>query len=165
MTCGRSLTAEGSWEQVQTVIRFHCLVSGSEESSFLYPPDESKDWSPESPPRRHPLRRPSALARSGGVDRTTQTEGHIAQDTSRPQPTLLAPASLTPCPSPVPTLLAPASLTPCPSPVPTRKQRHFALWENRDSMGTKPKEPDEETKPTCELLENVSFRPLLCPLC
>ncbi|XP_067098918.1 RAS guanyl-releasing protein 1-like [Osmerus mordax] len=133
------------------------LSEGSEESSFLYPPDESKDWSPESP-ARHPLRRPPALARSAGVDRTTQTEGNLAQDTSRPQPTLLAPASasLTPCPSPVPTLLAPApaSLTPCPSPVPTRKQRYFALWENRDSTGTKPKEPDEETKPTCQLLEN-----------
>ncbi|XP_071781376.2 RAS guanyl-releasing protein 1-like [Centroberyx gerrardi] len=111
---------------------------GSEEGPFPYP-DECKDWSPESPVPFH-----MKLGRPLRVHSGTQTEGpHLpaaASESSRPQPSLLAPA--------------PPPLTPCPSPVPQRKQRHCAKWENRASVVQKPKEPEEESKPTYESLES-----------
>ncbi|KAM3871440.1 RAS guanyl-releasing protein 1-like [Diretmus argenteus] len=111
----------------------------SEERSFSYPPSECKDWSPESPvPSRVKLKMPLRV-HSG-----TQTEGSnppsAALESSRVLPALLAP-------------VAPL-LTPCPSPVPQRKQRHCAKWENRASVAQKPKEPEEENKPTYESLES-----------
>ncbi|TKS86499.1 RAS guanyl-releasing protein 1 [Collichthys lucidus] len=107
---------------------------GSEECPFPYPPDDTKDWSPDSPvtPSLRPLR----------VHSGTQTEGpqhcSAALEASRLQPSLLVPAAPT--------------LTSCPSPVPQRKQRHCAKWENRVSVVYK--EPEEENKPTYESLES-----------
>lgn len=88
------------------------------------------------------------LGRPLRVHSGTQTDGlHLpssAPESSRAQPSLLAPAA------------TPTTLTPCPSPVPQRKQRHCAKWENRASIVQKPKEPEEESKPTYEALELVS---------
>uniref|UniRef100_A0A7N6BDU8 RAS guanyl-releasing protein 1 n=1 Tax=Anabas testudineus TaxID=64144 RepID=A0A7N6BDU8_ANATE len=110
------------------------VTTGSEECPFPYPPDESKDWSPDSPVTFH--------ARPRRVHSGTQTEGpHFfsgAPEASRPQPSLLVPTTPT--------------LTSCPSPVPQRKQRHCAKWENRASVVQKPKEPEEESKPSYDCL-------------
>lgn len=112
--------------------------AGSEECPFPYPPDDSKDWSPDSPVTSH--------LRPRRVHNGTQTEGPqlspAAPDAGRLQPSLLVPAS------PI--------LTSCPSPVPQRKQRHCAKWENRASVV--PKEAEEESKRNYESLESVSVR-------
>ncbi|XP_032355521.1 RAS guanyl-releasing protein 1 isoform X1 [Etheostoma spectabile] len=106
---------------------------GSEECPFPYPPDDSKDWSPVI-----------SYSMSQRVHCGTQTEGpqlsSAAPESSRLQPSLLVPAAPT--------------LTSCPSPVPQRKQRHCAKWENRASVAQKPKELEEENKPTHESLES-----------
>ncbi|KAM7375737.1 hypothetical protein PAMP_005515 [Pampus punctatissimus] len=108
---------------------------GSEECPFPYAPDDSRDWSPDCPVTSH--------SRPPRVHSGTQTDGPLlcsaAFEASRLQPALLVPA--------------PPALTSCPSPVPQRKQRHCAKWENRASVVQKPKEPDEESKPTYESLE------------
>uniref|UniRef100_A0A8C4EAW8 RAS guanyl-releasing protein 1 n=1 Tax=Dicentrarchus labrax TaxID=13489 RepID=A0A8C4EAW8_DICLA len=108
--------------------------TGSEECPFPYPPDDSKDLSPDSPVTSH--------LRPRRVHSGTQTEGpqlfSAAPEASRPQPSLLVPAAPT--------------LTSCPSPVPQRKQRHCAKWENRASVVSK--DPEEESKPTYESLES-----------
>ncbi|XP_026155495.1 RAS guanyl-releasing protein 1 isoform X2 [Mastacembelus armatus] len=108
---------------------------GSEECPFPYPPDDSKDWSPDSPVTSH--------ARPRRVHSGTQTDGpqlsFAAPEASRPQPSLLVPGAPT--------------ITTCPSPVPQRKQRHCAKWENRASVLQKPKELEEQKKPTYESLE------------
>ncbi|XP_039994014.1 RAS guanyl-releasing protein 1-like isoform X2 [Xiphias gladius] len=113
---------------------------GSEECPFPYPPDDSKDWSPDSPVTSH--------SRPQTVHSGTQTEGpqlsSAAPEPSRLQPSLLVPAAPT--------------LTSCPSPMPQRKQRHCAKWENRASVVQKPKEPEEESKPTYECLESDNQR-------
>lgn len=112
---------------------------GSEECPFPYPPDDSKDWSPNSPV--------TLRSRPQRVHSGTQTEGpqlsYASPEASRLQPALLVPT--------------PPALTSCPSPVPQRKQRHCAKWENRASVVQKHKEPDEESKPVYESLEAVSF--------
>ncbi|KAM4625108.1 RAS guanyl-releasing protein 1-like isoform 2-T2 [Polymixia lowei] len=120
---------------------------GSEEGPFPHPPDECKDWSPESPvPSR--LKQPPLERRPMRVHSGTQTEGFYlpstAPESSNLQPSLLVPA--------------PATLTPCPSPVPQRKQRHCAKWENRASIVQKPREPEEENKPTYESLESDNLK-------
>nr|XP_046268863.1 RAS guanyl-releasing protein 1-like isoform X5 [Scatophagus argus] len=106
---------------------------GSEECPFPYPPDDSKDCSPESPITSH--------LRPQRVHSGTQTEGpqlfSASPEASRFQPCLLVPAAPT--------------FSSCPSPVPQRKQRHCAKWENRASVV--PKVPEEESKPTYESLE------------
>ncbi|XP_070835422.1 RAS guanyl-releasing protein 1-like [Chaetodon trifascialis] len=111
---------------------------GSEDCPFPYPPDDSKDWSPDSPDTSH--------LRPQRVHSGTQTEGpspsSAAPEASRLQPSLLVPAAPT--------------LTSCPSPVPQRKQRHCAKWENRASVV--PKEAEEESKPTYESLESDNQR-------
>ncbi|XP_070698157.1 RAS guanyl-releasing protein 1-like isoform X1 [Pempheris klunzingeri] len=111
---------------------------GSEECPFPYPPDDSKDWSPDSPV--------TSNSRPQRVHSSTQTEGpqpsSAVPETSRPQPSLLVPAAPT--------------LTSCPSPVPQRKQRHCAKWENRASVV--PKEPEEDSKPNYESLESDNQR-------
>lgn len=111
---------------------------GSDECPFPYPPDESKDWSPDSPVASH--------LRPQRVHSGTQTDG--------PQLSTADPEAggLQPC------LLVPAAptLNSCPSPVPQRKVRHCAKWENRSSVALKPVEPEEENKPTYESLETVS---------
>uniref|UniRef100_A0A4W6EVB6 RAS guanyl-releasing protein 1 n=1 Tax=Lates calcarifer TaxID=8187 RepID=A0A4W6EVB6_LATCA len=113
---------------------------GLEECPFPYPPDDSKDWSPDSPV--------TSRLRPQRVHSGTQTEGpHLssaALEAGRLQPSLLVPTTPT--------------LTSCPSPVPQRKQRHCAKWENRASVVQKPKEPEEESKPSYESLESVSVR-------
>uniref|UniRef100_A0A8C2ZSR7 RAS guanyl releasing protein 1 n=1 Tax=Cyclopterus lumpus TaxID=8103 RepID=A0A8C2ZSR7_CYCLU len=113
---------------------------GSEECPFPYPPDDSKDWSPDSPV--------TSYSRPRKVHSATQTEGlqlsSADQEASYLQPSLLVPT--------------PPPLTSCPSPVLQRKQRHCVKWENRASVVQKPKEPDEENKPTYESLESVSVR-------
>lgn len=110
--------------------------AGSEDCPFPYPPDDSKDWSPDSPVTSH--------SRPQKVHSGTQTEGPqlspTAPEASCLQPSLLVPAAPT--------------LTSCPSPVPQRKQRHCAKWENRASVMAK--EPEEESKPTYESLDSVS---------
>ncbi|XP_059209926.1 RAS guanyl-releasing protein 1-like [Centropristis striata] len=104
---------------------------GSEDCPFPYPPDDSKDWSPDSPV--------TSYLRPRKVHSGTQTEGHLLSPAS-PQPALLLPITPT--------------LTSCPSPVPQRKQRHCAKWENRASVAQKShKEPEEENKSTYETLE------------
>uniref|UniRef100_A0A3P8RUU8 RAS guanyl-releasing protein 1 n=1 Tax=Amphiprion percula TaxID=161767 RepID=A0A3P8RUU8_AMPPE len=112
---------------------------GSEECPFPYPPDESKDWSPDSPVTSH--------LRPRRVHSCTQTDGPLLSSTtaeaSRLQPSLLVPA--------------PPPLTLCPSPVPQRKQRHCAKWENRATVVQRPKEPEEDNKPNYESLESVSI--------
>uniref|UniRef100_A0A8C2ZSG8 RAS guanyl-releasing protein 1 n=1 Tax=Cyclopterus lumpus TaxID=8103 RepID=A0A8C2ZSG8_CYCLU len=109
---------------------------GSEECPFPYPPDDSKDWSPDSPV--------TSYSRPRKVHSATQTEGlqlsSADQEASYLQPSLLVPT--------------PPPLTSCPSPVLQRKQRHCVKWENRASVVQKPKEPDEENKPTYESLES-----------
>ncbi|XP_039641882.1 RAS guanyl-releasing protein 1-like [Perca fluviatilis] len=116
------------------------VTTGSEECPFPYPPDDSKDWSPDSPV--------TSYSRPQRVHCGTQTEGpqlsSAAHESSRLQPSLLVPAAPT--------------LTSCPSPVPQRKQRHCAKWENRASVAQKPKEPKEENKPTHESLESDNQR-------
>ncbi|XP_040916445.1 RAS guanyl-releasing protein 1-like isoform X1 [Toxotes jaculatrix] len=113
---------------------------GSEACPFPYPSDDTKDWSPDSP-----VICPSRPRR---VHSGTQTEGpqlfSSALEASRPPPSLLVPAAPT--------------LTSCPSPVPQRKQRHCAKWENRSSVVQKPKEPEEESKPTYESLQSDNLR-------
>ncbi|GLD62488.1 RAS guanyl-releasing protein 1 [Lates japonicus] len=113
---------------------------GLEECPFPYPPDDSKDWSPDSPV--------TSRLRPQRVHSGTQTEGpHLssaAPDAGRLQPSLLVPTTPT--------------LTSCPSPVPQRKQRHCAKWENRASVVQKPKEPEEESKPSYESLESDNQR-------
>ncbi|KAM3595612.1 uncharacterized protein V6R79_026265 [Siganus canaliculatus] len=111
---------------------------GSEDCPFPYSPHDGKDFSPESPvtPQPRPRR----------VHSGTQTEGTnfspATPEASRPQPALLIPTTPT--------------LSSCPSPVPQRKQRHCAKWENRASVI--PKEPEEESKPTYEILESDNQR-------
>ncbi|XP_042356154.1 RAS guanyl-releasing protein 1-like isoform X2 [Plectropomus leopardus] len=113
---------------------------GSEECPFPYPPNDSKDWSPESPV--------TSYLRPRTVHSGTQTEGPqhspATPEAIGPQPSLLVPAAPT--------------LTSCPSPVPQRKQRHCAKWENRASIAQKPKEPEEESKPTYDSLESDNQR-------
>lgn len=112
-------------------------MAGSEECPFPYPPDDGKDWSPDSPvtPRARPQK----------VHSGTQTEGAqlfpAAPEAARFQPVLLVPATPT--------------LPSCPSPVPQRKQRHCAKWENRASVVQKPADPEEDSKPTYESLHLV----------
>ncbi|XP_056282106.1 RAS guanyl-releasing protein 1-like isoform X2 [Pseudoliparis swirei] len=112
---------------------------GSEECPFPYPPDDRKDWSPDSP---------VTYSRPQKVHSATQTEGlqmpSADQDVSRLQPSPLFPT--------------PPPLTSCPSPVPQRKQRHCAKWENRSSLEQQLREPDEENKPTYESLESDNQR-------
>nr|XP_020469569.1 RAS guanyl-releasing protein 1 isoform X1 [Monopterus albus] len=116
------------------------MGNSEEECPFPYPPDDSKDWSPDSPVTSH--------SRPRKVHSGTQTEGpqlsSAAPEASRLQPSLLVPAA------PI--------LTSCPSPVPQRKKRHCAKWENRASVVQKPKEPEEEPKPTYESLESDNER-------
>lgn len=119
--------------------------SGSEDCPFPYPPDDSKDWSPDSPV--------TSQSRPRRVHSGTQTEGlqpsSTAPEASGLQPSLLVPAAPT--------------LTSCPSPVPQRKQRrHCAKWENRISVV--PKEAEEESKSTYESLESVSVRTTFPPI-
>ncbi|XP_058471037.1 RAS guanyl-releasing protein 1-like isoform X1 [Solea solea] len=113
---------------------------GSEECPFPYPPDDNKDWSPDSPVI--PTSRPRK------VDSGTQTEGPqlfaAAPEAGRLQPCLIVPTAPT--------------LTSCPSPVPQRKQRHCVKWENRASVVQKPKEPEEDNKPSYESLESENQR-------
>ncbi|XP_069008163.1 RAS guanyl-releasing protein 1-like [Embiotoca jacksoni] len=113
---------------------------GSEECPFPYPPDDSKDWSPDSPVTSH--------LRPQKVHSSTQTEGpqlsSSTAEANRLQPALLVPAPPTP--------------TSCPSPVPQRKQRHCAKWENRASVLQKLKEPEEDNKPTYESLGSDNQR-------
>ncbi|XP_030575029.1 RAS guanyl-releasing protein 1 isoform X2 [Archocentrus centrarchus] len=108
---------------------------GSEECPFPYPPDDRKDWSPDSPV--------TSSSRPRRVHSYTQTDGPevfpTAAEASRLHPSLQVPAT--------------PNVTSCPSPVPQRKQRHCAKWENRASVVQKPKEPEEESKPTYECLE------------
>ncbi|XP_031598212.2 RAS guanyl-releasing protein 1 isoform X1 [Oreochromis aureus] len=101
---------------------------GSEECPFPYPPDDRRDWSPDSPV--------TSSSRPRRVHSYTQTDGPEVSPTSA---SLLVPATPT--------------LTSCPSPIPQRKQRYCAKWENRASVVQKPKEPEEESKPTYETLE------------
>ncbi|KAM9355717.1 RAS guanyl-releasing protein 1-like isoform 2-T2 [Pholidichthys leucotaenia] len=113
---------------------------GSEDCPFPYPTDDNKDWSPDSPV--------TSCSRPRRVHSCTQTEGSEVSPTTaeanRPQPSLLVPA--------------PPTLTSCPSPVPQRKQRYCAKWENRTSITQKPKDPEEERKPTYEALESDNQR-------
>ncbi|XP_054469389.1 RAS guanyl-releasing protein 1-like [Anoplopoma fimbria] len=111
---------------------------GSEECPFPYPPDDSKDWSPESPD--------PSYSRPRRVHSATQTEG-LQLPSTGPEASCLQPSLLVP--------LTP-TLTSCPSPVPQR--RHCAKWENRASVAQKPKEPDDENKPTYESLESENQR-------
>lgn len=119
---------------------------GSEECPFPYPVDDSRDWSPDSPLPSH--------SKPQRVHSGTQTEGlqlcSAAPDASRSQPSLLVPTTPT--------------LGSCPSPVPQRKHRYCVKWENRASVVQKPKEPEEESKPTYESLESVSARMFYIPL-
>ncbi|KAM9708720.1 RAS guanyl-releasing protein 1-like [Menidia menidia] len=109
---------------------------GSEECPFPYPPDDSKDWSPESPV--------SSRLRPSRVHSYTQTEGFqlssLTSETSCLQPCLLVPV--------------PPALSSCPSPLIQRK-RHCAKWENRASVFQK---QEEESKPTYESLESENHR-------
>ncbi|XP_035024563.1 RAS guanyl-releasing protein 1 isoform X2 [Hippoglossus stenolepis] len=109
---------------------------GSEDCPFPYPPDDSKDWSPDSPV--------TSTLRPRKVHSGTQTEPIFAASpsASRSQPALLVPAA--------------PPLTSCPSPVPQRK--HCAKWENRASVMQKPKESEEESKPTYESLDSVRIK-------
>ncbi|XP_008287980.1 RAS guanyl-releasing protein 1 [Stegastes partitus] len=109
---------------------------GSEECPFPYPPDESKDWSPDSPV--------TSSLRPRRVHSCTQTDGPPVSEAGRLQPSLLVPA--------------PPPLTSCPSPVPQRKQRHCAKWENRATVVQRPKEPEEDSKPNYESLESDNQR-------
>ncbi|XP_050933923.1 RAS guanyl-releasing protein 1 isoform X3 [Lates calcarifer] len=122
------------------VIKQGYRCKGLEECPFPYPPDDSKDWSPDSPV--------TSRLRPQRVHSGTQTEGpHLssaALEAGRLQPSLLVPTTPT--------------LTSCPSPVPQRKQRHCAKWENRASVVQKPKEPEEESKPSYESLESDNQR-------
>ncbi|XP_035238441.1 RAS guanyl-releasing protein 1-like isoform X1 [Anguilla anguilla] len=118
---------------------------GSEEGPFTYPGDEStensergKDWHPVSPATPNVKRPTDQPLRPLGVHKSTQTEWPQTPEISPPQTSLLTPG--------------PAALTPCPSPVPVRK-RAYAKWENRASTVQKPKEPDDQNKPTYEQLE------------
>ncbi|KAF3844770.1 hypothetical protein F7725_007933 [Dissostichus mawsoni] len=113
---------------------------GSDECPFPYPPDESKDWTPDSPVASH--------LRPQRVHSGTQTDGPQLS-TEDPEA-----GGLQPC------LLVPAAptLTSCPSPVPQRKVRHCAKWENRASVALKPVEPEDENKPTYESLETDNQR-------
>ena len=113
---------------------YFSLPSGSEDCPFLYPPDDSKDWSPDSPvtSRLRPTR----------VHSYTQTDG---PQLSSPEVTLFQPSLLNP---------APPTLSSCPSPLLHRK-RHCAKWENKASVLQKSKAP-EENKATYESLELVS---------
>ncbi|XP_071063294.1 RAS guanyl-releasing protein 1-like isoform X1 [Pseudochaenichthys georgianus] len=113
---------------------------GSDECPFPYPPDESKDWSPDSPVASH--------LRPQRVHSGTQTDGPQLS-TADPEAGGLQPCLLVPA---VPTLNS------CPSPVPQRKVRHCAKWENRSSVALKPVEPEEENKPTYESLETDNQR-------
>ncbi|CAN9502214.1 unnamed protein product [Ophioblennius macclurei] len=111
---------------------------GSEECPFPCLSDDSKDWTSDPPvAHQRPLR----------VHSGTQTDG----------PQLFSPVEANP---PQPSLLIPAPppLAFCPSPVPQRKQRYCAKWENRASVVQKPKEPEEESKPTYEALESDNQR-------
>ncbi|KAM6916859.1 RAS guanyl-releasing protein 1-like [Lycodopsis pacificus] len=113
---------------------------GLEECPFPYPPDDSKDWSPDSPVASYSRRR--------WVNSATQTEG-LQLSSADPEASCLQPSLLVPT-TPL--------LTSCPSPLPQRKQRHCAKWENRSSVAKKPTEPDEENKPTYESLESDNQR-------
>ncbi|XP_068577657.1 RAS guanyl-releasing protein 1-like isoform X1 [Cebidichthys violaceus] len=113
---------------------------GSEECPFPYPPDDSKDWSPDSPV--------ASYSRPRRVHSSTQTEG-LQLSSADPEASCLQPSLLVPT-TPL--------LTSCPSPVPQRKQRHCAKWENRASVAQKPKEPHEENKSTYESLESNNQR-------
>lgn len=118
-----------------------CSLPGSEECPFLYPSDDGKEWSPDSPltPRPGPQR----------VHCGTQTEG------PRPSPAILEPDSpqvsllVTAAAVTVPTMAL------CTSPLPQRNPRHCAKWENRASIMAK--EPKEESKPAYESLELVGI--------
>ncbi|KAK9533570.1 hypothetical protein VZT92_008679 [Zoarces viviparus] len=113
---------------------------GLEECPFPYPPDDSKDWSPDSPVASYSRRR--------WVNSATQTEG-LQLTSADPQASCLQPSLLVPT-TPL--------LTSCPSPLPQRKQRHCAKWENRASVAHKPTDPDDENKPTYESLESDNQR-------
>ncbi|XP_072220940.1 RAS guanyl-releasing protein 1-like isoform X2 [Leuresthes tenuis] len=105
---------------------------GSEECPFPYPPDDSKDWSPDSPV--------SSCSRPTTVHSYTQTEGpqlsSLTVEPARLQSYVLVPV--------------PPTLSSCPSPLIQRK-RHCAKWENRASVFQK---QEEESKPTYESLES-----------
>lgn len=108
----------------------------SEEFPFQYSPDDNKECKYYSPL--------TSRVRSHWVHTGTQTD--ISQLTSPAQESgQLLPLLLVPTTG--------SSLTSCPSPVPQRKQRHCAKWENRASIVQKPKDLDEESKPTHESLE------------
>lgn len=113
---------------------------GSEECPFPYPGDDSRDCSPDSPLISH--------LRPQRVHSGTQTEGPqlspVTPDAGCSQPSLFVPTTPT--------------LSSCPSPVPQRKHRYCVKWENRATVVHKPKEPEEESKPTYESLESVSVR-------
>lgn len=115
------------------------ISPGSEECPFPYPPDDSRDCSPDSPV--------TTRLKPRKVNSYTQTEGpqlsSATVEAFRIQPSLLIPA-----------LPAPPF---CPSPVPQRKQRHCAKWENRASILQKPKEQEEDSKASYESLESVSI--------
>lgn len=113
---------------------------GSEECPFPYPPDDSREWSPDSPV--------TSSLRPQKVHSGTQTEGPQLF-TAAPEAGCLQPALFVPA-TPI--------LTSCPSPVPQRKQRHCAKWENRASVVQNPRDPDEESKPTYESLESVRVK-------
>ncbi|XP_061112333.1 RAS guanyl-releasing protein 1-like isoform X3 [Conger conger] len=116
---------------------------GSEEGPFTYPVEDSTDnsdrvdWHPISPATPN-MRRPADLLQPLGVHKSTQTEWPQGLESTPAQISLLTPG--------------PPALTPCPSPVPVRK-RAYAKWENRASTVQKPKEPDDQPKPTYEQLE------------
>ncbi|KAJ8399054.1 hypothetical protein AAFF_G00414330 [Aldrovandia affinis] len=103
--------------------------------------DQGKDWHPASPATTPRMQRPMELLPPPGAHKGTQTEWPPALQPAPAQPVLLSPG--------------PAPLTPCPSPVPMRK-RACAKWENRASTVQKPKEPDNQNKPTYEQLEKES---------
>lgn len=110
--------------------------AGSEECPFLYPTDDSKDWSPD--PAVTSRLRPTR------VHSYTQTEG---PQLSSPitEVTIFQPSLLVP---------APPTLSSCPSPL-LHIKRHCAKWENKASVLQKPK-AQEENKATYESLELVS---------
>ncbi|XP_047467593.1 RAS guanyl-releasing protein 1-like isoform X2 [Mugil cephalus] len=107
---------------------------GSEDCPFPYPPpDDGKDWSPDSPV--------TSRLRPRKVHSFTQTEG--------PQ---LSPATVEAFRI-KPSLLVPALPAPLFCSSPARQKRHCATWENRASLMQKPKEQGDESKPCYESLE------------
>ncbi|KAM9788117.1 RAS guanyl-releasing protein 1-like [Syngnathus typhle] len=110
---------------------------GSDEFPFQYPPDDNKDWSPDSPVTSH--------LRQNRVHSATQTEGPpLSPDATCPHPSFLGPVALSP--------------SMCPSPLLQRKQRHCAKWENRISVVQKPREPEEDNKSITEALQSENDR-------